>query len=50
LGSEWDIRFRYQIRDQFSLAAGAAYFKSGLITDSHHAAGRKLSFEASGRF
>lgn len=50
LGSEWDLRLRYQIRDQFSLSAGAAFFKSGLITNASHAAGRKLSFEASGRF
>lgn len=50
LGSEWDVRLRYQIRDQFSLTAGLANFKSGLVTDPHNATARKYTFEASGRF
>lgn len=50
LGSEWDVRLRYQIRDQFSLSAGLATFKAGLLTDAHRPSGRKLTFEASGRF
>jgi hypothetical protein len=50
LGSEWDVRLRYQIRDQFSLSAGLATFKSGLLTDPGRASARKYSFEASGRF
>ncbi|MDE2510805.1 MAG: hypothetical protein KGL74_06760 [Elusimicrobia bacterium] len=50
LGSEWDVRLRYQIRDQFSLTAGLANFKSGLVTDPRHATARKYTFEASGRF
>jgi len=50
LGSEWDLRLRYPIRDQFTLSAGAAYFKSGLITDPNRSVARKYTFEASGRF
>ena len=50
LGSEWDFRLRYQIRDQFGLSAGLAAFKAGTLTDAHKPSGRKLSFEASGRF
>lgn len=50
LGDEWDFRLRYPFRDQFSLSAGMAYFKSGLITDPGRSIARKLSFEASGRF
>lgn len=50
LGSEWDFRLRYQIRDQFSLSAGLATFKAGLLTDARRPSGRKLTFEASGRF
>lgn len=50
LGNEWDLRIRYPIRDQFRLSVGAAYFKSGLITDPGRSIARKYSFEASGRF
>ena len=50
LGSEWDVRLTYKIRDQFGLSAGLANFKSGLLTDAHRATARKYSFEASGRF
>ncbi|MBI3564565.1 MAG: hypothetical protein HY079_05140 [Elusimicrobia bacterium] len=50
LGTEWDARLRYPIRDQFTLAVGAAYFKSGVITDANKTIARKYSFEASGRF
>ena len=50
LGSEWDFHLVYRIRDQFSLSAGFANFKSGLLTDPHNATARKYTFEASGRF
>jgi hypothetical protein len=50
LGSEWDARLRYQIRDQFSLSAGMAYFRAGLLTDANRSVARKYTFEASGRF
>lgn len=50
LGDELDVRVRYPIRDQFTLSAGAAYFKSGLITDLNRSIARKYTFEASGRF
>lgn len=50
LGSEWDFRLNYRIRDQFALSAGMAAFKAGLLTDAHRPSGRKLTFEASGRF
>ncbi len=41
LGDELDVRLRYPIRDQFSLSAGAAYFKSGLVTDLNRSIARK---------
>lgn len=50
LGTEWDVRLRYPIRDQFQLSAGYAYFKSGIVTDVGRSVARKFSFEASGRF
>jgi hypothetical protein len=50
LGDELDIHLRYPIRDQFSLMAGMAYFKSGLISDPGRSIARKYTFEASGRF
>jgi hypothetical protein len=50
LGNELDLHLRYPIRDQFSLNAGMAYFKSGQITDPRKSVARRFSFEASGRF
>ncbi len=50
LGTEWDLHLRYPIRDQLTLSAGAAYFKSGLLTDPNKSIARKYVFEASGRF
>src|SRR6185312_10255656 len=50
LGDELDLHLRYPIRDQFSLNAGMAYFKSGQITDTRKTVARRYSFEASGRF
>jgi hypothetical protein len=50
LGDELDIHLRYPIRDQFTLMAGMAYFKSGQITDPGKSIARKYTFEASGRF
>ncbi len=50
LGDELDLHLRYQIRDQFKLSAGVAYFKAGLITDPNRSIARRYSFEASGRF
>ena len=50
LGSEWDFRLRYPIRDQFSLALTMATFKAGKFADPGTGVSRKYSFEASGRF
>ncbi len=50
LGTEWDLRVRYPIRDQLNLAASMAYFRAGKFTDPGRSVARKYSFEASGRF
>lgn len=50
LGTEWDFRLRYPIRDQLQLAATMAYFRAGKFTDPGRSVARKYSFEASGRF
>jgi hypothetical protein len=50
LGTEWDVRVRYPIRDQLALAAGVAYFRAGKFTDPGRSVARKYSFEVSGRF
>jgi hypothetical protein len=50
LGTEWDLRLRYPIRDQLTLAAGMAYFRAGKFTDPGRSIARKYSFEVSGRF
>jgi hypothetical protein len=50
LGTEWNVRLRYPIRDQLVLSAGMAYFKAGLVTDMGRSIARRYSLEASGRF
>jgi hypothetical protein len=50
LGSEWDFRLRYPVRDELVLSAGMAYFKAGLATDGGRHVARQFSLEASGRF
>ncbi len=50
LGSEWDFRLRYPIRDQLTIAATMAYFRAGKFTDPGRSVARKASFEVSGRF
>ncbi len=50
LGTEWDVRVRYPIRDQLILAATMAYFRAGKFTDAGRSIARKYSFEVSGRF
>jgi hypothetical protein len=50
LGSEWDVRVRYPIRDQLNIAATMAYFRAGKFTDAGRSIARKYSFEVSGRF
>ncbi|MFI5347970.1 MAG: hypothetical protein ACHQ2Z_00370, partial [Elusimicrobiota bacterium] len=50
LGDELDLHLRYAIRDQFSMSCGAAYFRSGLITDPSRGVARKYVFQATGRF
>ncbi len=50
LGTEWDARLRYPIRDQLTLAASMSYFRAGKFTDAGSSIARKYSFEVSGRF
>jgi len=50
LGTEWDFRLRYPIRDALNIAATAAYFRAGKFTDAGRSIARKYSFEVSGRF
>lgn len=50
LGTEWDARVRYPIRDQLSVSATMAYFRAGQFTDPGRSIARKYSFEVAGRF
>jgi hypothetical protein len=50
LGMEWDAHLRYPIRDQFSMSAGFAYFRSGAAEDPNLSVARKYTFEFKGRF
>ncbi len=50
LGTEWDFRVRYPIRDQLNIAASMAYFRAGKFTDPGRSVARKYSFDVSGRF
>jgi hypothetical protein len=50
LGSEWDIRLRYDIFDRFSLRASAALFKIGVASNPSQGYASRYMLEASGRF
>jgi hypothetical protein len=50
LGTEWDFRVRYPIRDLLTLSATMAYFKAGKAVDPGRSIARKYGFEVSGRF
>ncbi len=50
LGTEWDARVRYPIKDQLNVAASMAYFRAGKFTDAGRSIARKYAFEVSGRF
>jgi len=50
LGTEWDVRLRYPIRDALNITATMAYFRAGKFTDPGRSIARKYSFEVSGRF
>jgi len=50
LGMEWDVRLKYPIKDQLTIALTTAYFKAGTFADHGHGVSRKVSLEASGRF
>ncbi len=50
LGMEWDAHLRYQIRDQFSILAGMAYFRAGAATDVNLGVAKKYTLEFKGRF
>ncbi len=50
LGWEWDFRLRYNVLDQLTLSASAAFFTAGKASNPGRGQSKKLSFEASGRF
>ena len=50
LGTEWDARLRYPIRDQFTIALTGAQFRAGKALDPGRASARKYGLEVSGRF
>lgn len=50
LGTELDLRLRYDIFDRFSVSAGAAFFTVGPASNPAKGSARRLTFEASGRF
>ncbi|MFA6317650.1 MAG: hypothetical protein WC943_09535 [Elusimicrobiota bacterium] len=50
LGAEWDFKLRYNLKDQFSMAASAALFGVGTATNQNLGASRKYAFEVFGKF
>ncbi|MFA6029249.1 MAG: hypothetical protein WC969_05295 [Elusimicrobiota bacterium] len=50
LGTELDLRLRYDVFDRFSLKASAAFFKAGSALDVGMSSARRYMLEASGRF
>jgi hypothetical protein len=50
LGTEWDLRLRYNVQDRFGISVSAAFFKSGKSTSANGASAKKYALEAFGRF
>jgi hypothetical protein len=50
LGSEWDLRLRYNVQDRFGISVSAAFFKAGKSTSANGAQAKKYALEAFGRF
>jgi hypothetical protein len=50
LGSEYNVRLRYDLLDRFSLKASAALFTAGVASDPSKSSARRYLLEASGRF
>ncbi|MBI5239424.1 MAG: hypothetical protein HY926_03050 [Elusimicrobia bacterium] len=50
LGTEWDLRLRYNVQDRFGISVSTAFFKSGKATLGNGASAKKYALEAFGRF
>lgn len=50
LGSEFDVRARYRIRDKIQFSASGAFFKIGSAISGNKGTARRYQFEVSGRF
>ncbi|MDD5657426.1 MAG: hypothetical protein PHF00_09260 [Elusimicrobia bacterium] len=50
LGSEWDLRLRYNVQDRFGVSLTGAWFTAGYASNPAKAKARKYVLEAYGRF
>ncbi|MDD5658165.1 MAG: hypothetical protein PHF00_13020 [Elusimicrobia bacterium] len=50
LGTEWDVRLRYNVQDRFGISLTAAFFSAGTASNANGAKARKYALEAFGRF
>jgi hypothetical protein len=50
LGSEWDVRFRFRMRESVGFSASAAIFQAGPVISLPQASAKRYLFEVSGRF
>ncbi|MCX5796330.1 MAG: hypothetical protein NTY77_12615 [Elusimicrobia bacterium] len=50
LGSEWDLRLRYNVQDRFGISLSAAFFSTGKANATNGAKAKKYTLEAFGRF
>ncbi|MEK7859273.1 MAG: hypothetical protein AAB320_09050 [Elusimicrobiota bacterium] len=50
LGTEWDLRVRYAVLDQLTLALSSAFFTTGTASNPTKSHARKYALEVSGRF
>jgi hypothetical protein len=50
LGSEWDVKLRYNVLDRFVISALGAWFTAGTASNPSRGSSRKYSFEVSGKF
>ena len=50
LGSEWDLKLRYNVLDRFTISALGAWFTAGTASNPGRGASKKYSFEVAGKF
>ncbi len=50
LGSEWDLKLRYNVLDRLTISALGAWFTAGTASNPGRGSSKKYSFEVAGKF